>query len=158
VAIVGGSLGGLFRGIVLVRLGYDVTIFKRTPAEVVKDQGAGISASPIIPPIVEALKKVIPSGSPILDFLAEYDRTGVTSHDIRADGFQCLRIDSTAKSNMTLPQTHLMGTTSWDLLYNTLRTNFDGGYEDGYVAPAPRGLSMALQLTDPEYVSPRSKK
>ena len=47
--IVGGSLGGLFTGIVLVRLGYDVTIFESTPAEILEDQGAGISDSSIIP-------------------------------------------------------------------------------------------------------------
>jgi len=37
-----------------------------------------------------------------------------------------------------------MGTTSWDLLCNILRANFDGGYENGYVAPPARGLSDGI--------------
>jgi len=48
--IAGGSLRGLFTGIALVRLGYDVTILESALAEVLKDQDVGTSVSPIIPP------------------------------------------------------------------------------------------------------------
>jgi len=49
VVIVGGSLGGLFTGIVFTRLGFNVTILKRTPIAALKDQGADISLYIIIP-------------------------------------------------------------------------------------------------------------
>ena len=42
--VVGGSLGGLLAGIVLKRLGYEVTIFERSPIPLLQDQGAGIVA------------------------------------------------------------------------------------------------------------------
>jgi pyruvate/2-oxoglutarate dehydrogenase complex dihydrolipoamide dehydrogenase (E3) component len=45
VIVVGGSLGGLFTGIVFVRLGYDVTILERTLASALQDQGAPESHS-----------------------------------------------------------------------------------------------------------------
>jgi 2-polyprenyl-6-methoxyphenol hydroxylase-like FAD-dependent oxidoreductase len=138
VIIVGGSLGGLFAGVVLVRLGYNVTILERTPTVVLKDQGAGISVAPVIPPILKALRKIIPSGCSIMDFIAEYDRTGVISRDVRAEGLQYLRSDGSVKSTIMFPQTGLTGTTSWDLLYNILRANFDGGFENGYVASVPK--------------------
>jgi len=46
VVIVGGSLGGLFTGIVFLRLGYTVTILERTLASSLQDQGAGIAFYP----------------------------------------------------------------------------------------------------------------
>jgi 2-polyprenyl-6-methoxyphenol hydroxylase-like FAD-dependent oxidoreductase len=130
VIIVGGSLGGLFTGIVFTRLGYSVTILERTPVEVLQDQGAGISLFIIIPPIAESLKKLGTSGSPIVDFLAEYDRTKTPT--LLADRIQYLNRDGSIRM-----QVEGVGqVASWDLLYNILRANFDGGYETGYVGAA----------------------
>jgi len=56
--VVGGSLGGLFTGIVLKRLGHQVTIFERSPTPLLQDQGAGIVA-----------------GGETLRFLQEYDKS-----------------------------------------------------------------------------------
>jgi len=56
--VVGGSLGGLFTGIVLKRLGYHVTIFERSPTPLLQDQGAGIVA-----------------GGDTLRFLRQFDKT-----------------------------------------------------------------------------------
>ena len=56
--IVGGSLGGLFTGIVLKRLGHEVTIFERSSTPLLHDQGAGIVA-----------------GGNILEFLTRFDKT-----------------------------------------------------------------------------------
>src|SRR5947207_15525352 len=56
--IVGGSLGDLFTGIVLKRLGHRVTIFERSPTPLRHDQGAGIVA-----------------GGDTLEFLNRFDKT-----------------------------------------------------------------------------------
>ena len=56
--VVGGSLGGLFTGIVLKRLGHQVTIFERSPTPLLQDQGAGIVA-----------------GGETLRFLRTYDKS-----------------------------------------------------------------------------------
>ncbi|KAH8749292.1 monooxygenase [Hyaloscypha finlandica] len=86
VVIVGGSLGGLFTGIVFARLGYNVTILERTPASSLQDQGAGIAFYLMIPPIQEAMKNLGTSGAPIVDFLEQYDRTKTPT--LTADGIQ----------------------------------------------------------------------
>src|ERR1700684_1147819 len=75
VVIVGGSLAGLFAGIVFLRLGYNVTILERIPAADLQDQGAGISLYIVLPSIRESLEKLGTSGSPAADFLEQYDRT-----------------------------------------------------------------------------------
>jgi hypothetical protein len=50
-----------------------------------------------------------------------------------------------------------LGSTSWDLLYNVLRANFDGGYATGYVEAAAReeGDGKAVYLSG---VSPDSAR
>jgi 2-polyprenyl-6-methoxyphenol hydroxylase-like FAD-dependent oxidoreductase len=56
VVIVGGSLGGLFTGIIFLRLGYSVTILEQTLASALKDQGAGVSLHIAVSSIRESLK------------------------------------------------------------------------------------------------------
>ncbi len=72
VVMVGGSVGGLFSGIVFMRLGYDVTILERTPETALVDQGAGQSVSPVVKPVADALKELCTSGSSIIDFMEEF--------------------------------------------------------------------------------------
>jgi glycine/D-amino acid oxidase-like deaminating enzyme len=78
--IIGSSLAGLFTGIMLTRLGHDVTVLERTPAEALADQGAGITVHSIFLPIIEATVRLIGSLSPIVDFLEEYDCTHTKSY------------------------------------------------------------------------------
>jgi 2-polyprenyl-6-methoxyphenol hydroxylase-like FAD-dependent oxidoreductase len=132
VVIVGGSLGGLFTGVVFTRLGYNVTILERTPEAALQDQGAGISLWIVIPPIAESLTKLGISGSPIVDFLAEYDRTKTPT--LCADGIHYLNRDGSIKMQVD----GVGQVASWDLLYNILRANFDGGYATGYVNAAEK--------------------
>jgi 2-polyprenyl-6-methoxyphenol hydroxylase-like FAD-dependent oxidoreductase len=143
VVIVGGSLGGLFTGITFLRLGFKVTILERTLASVLQDQGAGISLRIAAPPIRESLKELGTSGSPILDFLEDYDRTKTPT--LAATTLQFLNRDGSIRRKVE-GQGQI---TSWELLYNILRANFDGGYEAGYVAKAEKkeGDGVATYLS-----------
>ncbi|MCJ1394607.1 hypothetical protein MMC18_007487 [Xylographa bjoerkii] len=105
---VGGSLGGLFAGIVFKRLGHAVRIFERNPTPLLHDQGAGIVA-----------------GGDAQAFFGKYDRThrsiAVPSklrHYLDKEGHQIHRENTTQQM------------TSWDLLYHLLRANFDGVKSD----------------------------
>lgn len=133
VVIVGGSLTGLFTGLILSRLGHNVTILERTPTSSFRDQGAGMSISPCVPPLFHAMKALGSSGSPIIDIFKLYDRTGIPYYDDACMGFRILNQKGEVKQNIKLPDPLVVGTTSWELLYNILRANFDGGYEGGYV-------------------------
>jgi len=110
--VVGGSLGGLFTGIVLKRLGHRVTIFERSPTPLLQDQGAGIVA-----------------GGDVLHFLQQFDKTrrevAVVSpvrHYLNKEGKEIQRHEWEQRM------------TSWDLLYHVLRANFDG-VKSEYVKP-----------------------
>ncbi|KAI9814239.1 MAG: hypothetical protein M1827_003405 [Pycnora praestabilis] len=104
VVVVGGSLGGLFTGVVLKRLGHNVRIFERNPTSLLHNQGAGVVA-----------------GGDTQSFFSKYDNThrpiAVTSrlrHYLDKEGRVIRREDTVQKM------------TSWDLLYYLLRANFDG--------------------------------
>jgi 2-polyprenyl-6-methoxyphenol hydroxylase-like FAD-dependent oxidoreductase len=129
---VGGSLAGLCTGIVLLRLGHNVTILERSTPSLLLDQGAGISVAPYVPPIIASLKQ-LGKPNPIFEFFKEYDRTGkpwCNSSD--QVSIQFLKRDGTVKHAMDLTG-KLLGTASWELLYNSLRANFDGKAENGFI-------------------------
>jgi hypothetical protein len=137
--VVGGSLAGLFTGIMLSRLSHDVTILERTPVEALADQGAAIIVHSIVPPIIEATVKLIGSLSPIVDFLEEYNRTHTISYaSLGKRGLQYLKRDGTVLNTAVPAGLKELGSASWNLLYNVLRANFDGGYATGYVEAAAR--------------------
>jgi 2-polyprenyl-6-methoxyphenol hydroxylase-like FAD-dependent oxidoreductase len=130
VIIVGGSVGGLFSGIVFHRLGYNVTILERRLPSALRDQGAGISLSTPYSPLRDSFKKLGTSGSPLTDFLEQYDRTKIPTLSIKE--FQYLNKDGSVKEKIDI----MAQFASWELLYNIMRANFDGGYELGYVRAA----------------------
>lgn len=115
IAIVGGSLGGLFAGVALKHLRKDlhIRILERNPTPLLHDQGAGVVA-----------------GQDVQDFFRKHDRTKtpltVTSH-------QRLYLDKLG--NVIDRENKEQHMTSWDLLYHLLRTNFDG--VDSEYAKAP---------------------
>ena len=126
--IVGGSLGGLFAGIVLKRLGYKVTIFERSPTPLLHDQGAGIVA-----------------GGDTLEFLTRFDKTkreiAVTSsvrHYLNKKGEEIRREEWPQKMTRYQNLTSRVDR-SWDLLYHVLRANFDGVSSDYVRAPEDTG-------------------
>ncbi|KAF2083351.1 FAD/NAD(P)-binding domain-containing protein [Saccharata proteae CBS 121410] len=114
IVIVGGSLGGLFHGVALSRLGHNITILERNPTPLLHDQGAGVVA-----------------GSDTQNFFRTYDRTqtplAVTSH-----ARQYLDREGNVIDYDERPQRM----TSWDLLYHILRANLDG-VESTYVKAVP---------------------
>lgn len=105
----GGSLGGLFAGVILKRLGHTVRILERNPTPLLHDQGAGIVA-----------------GGDTQAFFNTHDRTrrriAVTSR---------LRHYLDKKGNEIHREDYAQQMTSWDLLYHLLRANFDG-VDSGY--------------------------
>ena len=78
--------------------------------------------------------------------MAEYDRTK-TSWFTLCDGFQYLKKDGSIKSYIRFPS--LLGVTSWAIVYNILRANFDGNYKNGYIAAAgkEKGDGEAIYLS-----------
>ncbi|KAI9820438.1 MAG: hypothetical protein M1832_003771 [Thelocarpon impressellum] len=116
VIIVGGSLGGLFAGVVLKRLGHSVRILERSPTPLLHHQGAGIVA-----------------GSHTQALFESHDDThrpiAVTSR---------LRHFLDARGAVVGMQRHPQRMTSWDLLYYVLRANFDGLRSEYAPEPARR--------------------
>jgi 2-polyprenyl-6-methoxyphenol hydroxylase-like FAD-dependent oxidoreductase len=122
---------------VLVRLGHNVTILERSTPSSLLDQGAGINVAPYIPPIIGSLNQLGIS-SPIFEFFKEYDRTGkpwCISTDEAT--LQILRRDGSVKAAPSV-KGMLLGTTSWELLHNILRANFDGKFENGFIDGAEK--------------------
>lgn len=117
IAIVGGSLGGLFAGVALKHLRKDlnIRILERNPTPLLHDQGAGVVA-----------------GQDVQEFFRKHDRTktplSVTSH-------QRLYLDKSG--NVIDRENKEQHMTSWDLLYHLLRTNFDGVDSEYAKAPQP---------------------
>ena len=104
IIIVGGSLGGLFAGLALKRLGHNVHILERNPTRLLQDQGAGIVV-----------------GAETRDYIEQFDKS---RQDIvvRSAFRHYLDIQGNEIHREDWPQY----TTSWDLLYHILRANFDG--------------------------------
>ncbi|KAK5233435.1 hypothetical protein LTR47_005528 [Exophiala xenobiotica] len=104
IVVVGGSLAGLMTAIPLKRLGHRVTIFERSPTPLLHDQGAGVVA-----------------GGETQAFFRKHDLAkrpiGVTSQ---------ARFYLDHAGNVIDREDHQQSMTSWDLLYNVGRANFDG--------------------------------
>ncbi|KAI9695971.1 MAG: hypothetical protein M1820_008312 [Bogoriella megaspora] len=119
VIVVGGSLGGLFTGMALTRLGHNVRILERNPTPLLHDQGAGIVA-----------------GGDTQEFFTTFDRSSRTQPKETAAGnkrtVDGLVVTSHARQylNRAGEVIHYEGRpqrmTSWDLLYHVLRAGFDG--------------------------------
>ncbi|KAF4627250.1 hypothetical protein G7Y89_g10907 [Cudoniella acicularis] len=104
VIIVGGSLAGLFCGLVFKHLGHNVRIFERSPSALLQSQGAGIVFGP---PAQEYFAKHVNVNHPlsITSYMRQtLDRSG---HPINQDRRQQKMV-------------------SWDLLYFVMRACFDG--------------------------------
>jgi 2-polyprenyl-6-methoxyphenol hydroxylase-like FAD-dependent oxidoreductase len=116
IVIVGGSLGGLFAGTVLSRLGHKVQILERNPTPLLHDQGAGIVAGVDVQTWFEQwdrssrTKPRQPNGPRTADGLV------VTSHARQY-------LDRAGKTIHYEQRAQKM--TSWDLLYYVLRAGYD---------------------------------
>jgi 2-polyprenyl-6-methoxyphenol hydroxylase-like FAD-dependent oxidoreductase len=101
VLIVGGSMSGLFAGLMLRSRGFDVHIYERVESEL-SGRGAGIVAQPLIAQALEAL--------------------GIGSADlgVEARHRQILDIDGNVICEADRPQT----LTAWERLYRLLRDGF----------------------------------
>jgi 2-polyprenyl-6-methoxyphenol hydroxylase-like FAD-dependent oxidoreductase len=109
-----------------------VTILERSTPSCLLGQGAGINVAPFLPPIIESLKQLGIS-SPIFEFFKEYDRSSKPwCKSVDGTSIQILRKDGSVKYAVAL-KGRVMGSTSWELLYNSLRANFDGKAENGFI-------------------------
>ncbi|TGO26850.1 hypothetical protein BPAE_0052g00410 [Botrytis paeoniae] len=100
---VGGSLTALFHGIVLRRLGHNVQILERNPLSQQMSLGAGIAA-------MEHAQA----------FIKKYDETK-TSYSVTSPNVQYLDQNVKVKSTWNIS----IAMTSWKILYNVMRANFD---------------------------------
>ncbi|KIJ26182.1 hypothetical protein M422DRAFT_272755 [Sphaerobolus stellatus SS14] len=105
----GGSLSGLMAAITLKDLGYRVTVFERSTT--VESQGAGIVL-----------------GKWSSGFFNKFDKTE-TEISVPISRRQFFNLDG---STITEEEIKL-GVTSWDKLYYTLRANYDGYIQQGYL-------------------------
>jgi 2-polyprenyl-6-methoxyphenol hydroxylase-like FAD-dependent oxidoreductase len=101
--IVGGSLGGLFAGNLLRRIGWDVDIFERSPHDL-DSRGGGIVLQP---EVVEVFRR---TGVDL----------GAVELGVRSSYRTVLRPDGSIQSKYFAPQTQ----TSWSLIYATLKAAF----------------------------------
>jgi 2-polyprenyl-6-methoxyphenol hydroxylase-like FAD-dependent oxidoreductase len=109
--IIGGSLGGLFAGNLLRRIGWDVDIFERSPHDL-DSRGGGIVLQP---EVVEVFRRVGVD-------LRKVDL------GVRSAYRTVLQTDGSIQSKHYAPQTQ----TSWSLIYTTLKAAFgDQNYHQG---------------------------
>lgn len=109
VIVIGGSLAGLMNGIVLKRLGHNVTILERSPVALLHDQGAGIVA-----------------GNETLAWVQKY--TGLQADDISVLSSERLYLDR--GGNVIDREAKQQRMTSWGVLYKLGRQGFDGHDND----------------------------
>ncbi|KAI9675622.1 MAG: hypothetical protein M1817_000988 [Caeruleum heppii] len=115
VVVVGGSLGGLFTGIVLRRLGHNVRIFERSPTPLLHDQGAGIVA-----------------GSELQAFFHNPQLNRVQRpFTVRSRLRQYLDV----QGNVIHSEPTVQEMTSWDLVYHILKAGFFGVKSDYVQVP-----------------------
>lgn len=101
--IIGGSLGGLFTGVLLRQIGWDVDIFERSPRDL-DSRGGGIVLQPDVVEVFRQSGIDLDSGD-----------LGVRSHFRTVFG-----PDGSIQSKQFAPQTQ----TSWSFVYTTLRAAF----------------------------------
>ena len=126
---IGGSLTGLFHGIVLKRLGHNVHILERAKPESLREQGAGIMAR-----------------EDVQNFFSKHDLFD-EPYFIRGDPkIQFLDRDATVTKTWNLQ----LCMTSWDTLYYRLRANFDGLQSD-YVSSGQPDPESGKGIASYEY-------
>jgi 2-polyprenyl-6-methoxyphenol hydroxylase-like FAD-dependent oxidoreductase len=109
--IIGGSLGGLFAGSLLRRIGWEVEIFERSPHDL-DSRGGGIVLQP---EVIEVFRRVGVD-------LRKVDL------GVRSAYRTVFRLDGSIQSKHFAPQTQ----TSWSLIYTTLKAVFgDQNYHQG---------------------------
>src|SRR5271168_1766440 len=109
--VIGGSLGGLFSGLLLRSIGWNVDIFERSPHDL-DSRGGGIVLQP---EVVEVFRRVG------ID-LRKVDL------GVRSACRTVFRPDGSIQSKHFAPQTQ----TSWSLIYTTLKAAFgDQNYHQG---------------------------
>lgn len=110
VAVVGGSLGGLFDAIALRSLGCEVDVYEKSSG-LMHDRGAGIVFQP-----------------EVAEFLTRYDIAPLESVVVPVRTRRYLNVDGTVAQEGPMPQ----AMTSWDALYRALRGAFgDDRYHSG---------------------------
>ncbi|KAI4169679.1 MAG: hypothetical protein LQ343_005501 [Gyalolechia ehrenbergii] len=105
VVIVGGSLTGLFHGVVLKRLGHNVRVLERANPDNLREHGAGIMAR-----------------DDVQAFLRKHDRFSDQPYFVLGEP-KIQFINQNAEVTRTWDMQLYM--TSWDTLYHRLRANFD---------------------------------
>jgi 2-polyprenyl-6-methoxyphenol hydroxylase-like FAD-dependent oxidoreductase len=100
--IIGGSLGGLFTGILLRSIGWDVNIYERSPHSL-DSRGGGIVLQP--------------------DVVEAFERAGIYyKHKIGVVANERYYLNSDGNISEKMPMRQIL--TSWNMLYGTMRRHF----------------------------------
>ncbi|TGO82463.1 hypothetical protein BPOR_0826g00040 [Botrytis porri] len=126
VVIIGGSLTALFHGIVLQRLGHNVRILERNPLSQQMSLGAGIAAM-----------------GHAQAFINKHDETK-TPYSVMSPNVQYLDQNVKVKSTWNIS----IAMTSWKILYNVMRANFDGLTSDICAQPPPKLVGRGSAIYD----------
>lgn len=124
--VAGGSIGGLFAALMLLRRGWDVTLFERTPVEL-SGRGAGIVTHDLLNRLIVAAGATIEDLGVAVEHRVVYAR------------------DGSAVSRDRMPQV----VTSWDRVHSLLRARMpEGRYRLGVgvtgYAETPDGVTVHL--------------
>ena len=126
IAVVGGSLGGLFAAVLLARDGHDVTVFERSTGGL-NGRGAGLVGQPDIHAILRDI------GRPDAGNVGVLARERITFDR-----------DGSLQSKQHMPQMQI----SWDYLYSVFRDLIpDAHYQLGRTVQSVAALADAAMLT-----------
>lgn len=99
--VIGGSLGGLFAGIMLRSIGWDVDIYERSDRNL-DSRGGGV---------------VLQS-----DVVEAFERAGISTQALGVEARECYYLNSDGSIDEPMPMRQML--TSWNLLYGSMRRHF----------------------------------
>lgn len=99
--VIGGSLGGLFTGIMLRSIGWDVDIYERSDHNL-DSRGGGV---------------VLQS-----DVVAAFERAGISTQSLGVVAHERYYLNSDGSITQSMPMRQVL--TSWNLLYGSMRRYF----------------------------------
>ncbi len=131
--IIGGSLGGLFAGIMLRSIGWDVDIYERSERNL-DSRGGGV---------------VLQS-----DVVEAFERAGISTQSLGVEARERYYLNADGSIDQPMPMRQML--TSWNLLYGSMRRHFPSEHyhygkqlldiEQNSVAAS---LSSSFSLTSP---------
>ena len=99
--VIGGSLGGLFTGILLRSIGWDVDIYERS-SQALDSRGGGVVLQP--------------------DVIEAFQRAGISARSLGVQAHERYYLNPDGSIAQPMPMRQML--TSWNLLYGAMRRHF----------------------------------